>query len=171
MTMPPDLNKARLLEEINASWAALTDVLDALTAAQLTGLTDAAGWTVADHLTHLAAWVDWTVGLIDGVPGWQALGIPQAAYGGDQDAENEAVRRSRAGKPAAEGLAGLRAAHERVLARLEGLTDARLAAPYRERRDDDPPETALPPLADVLYSETAGHYTEHLDWIRALVTA
>lgn len=162
------LSKSHLLDEINSAWTAVNDALDALTAEQITGPTDTAGWTVADHLTHLAAWADWAAGMVDGIPGWQALGIPESAYGGDMDAENEAIRQHRAAPSAAAARAGLQQAHGRVLDRLVALTEAQLAAPYRERREGDAPEQAIASLGEVIHAETADHYREHLPWMQTL---
>lgn len=169
MTTQPHLTKGHLLAEINAAWAALNETLDAMTADQLTGPTDAAGWTVKDHMAHMAAWDDWAIALLDGVPGWEGLGVSETIYfEGDEDTTNEAIRQRYAGKSAAAVRADLLTAHERVMDRLEALSEAQVAAPYRDRRDDDPPERTIPPVANVIYGATAEHYVEHLGWLRAI---
>ena len=59
-------NKAELEASIDHWWDALQAVIGRYTEAELTGPTDAAGWTVKDHLAHLAAWERSMVFLFEG---------------------------------------------------------------------------------------------------------
>ena len=50
------LTRDALLDEIGRAWAELNNALDDLTPEQMSGPTDANGWRVQDHLSHLGAW-------------------------------------------------------------------------------------------------------------------
>ncbi len=158
-----------LFAEIERTWTELNDALDGLSADQMTGPQDPAGWTVKDHVSHMAAWDDWAFFLMQGKPGWDGLGISEALYrDGDEDSTNAAIHALHAGKSADEARADLVAAHEQLMALATMLDDGGLAAPYRPRTVDDPPERIIPPVSSVLYGTTAEHYAEHTGWFLAL---
>ena len=50
------ISKAELLARIQSGWDQFSAFLTTLTPEQLTRPTDAAGWTVSDHLSHIAFW-------------------------------------------------------------------------------------------------------------------
>jgi hypothetical protein len=72
--------KADLLHEIDDAWSTLTAALDELTEAQMTDVQDAAGWTVTDHLMHIAAWERSVVVFLQGQPRHVGLGIEEHLY-------------------------------------------------------------------------------------------
>jgi hypothetical protein len=56
MTETPAPMKTALIEEIESAWTKLHSYLAELSETQLTEIADHEGWTVKDHLTHIAAW-------------------------------------------------------------------------------------------------------------------
>lgn len=161
--------KADLLHEINTSWTALNAALDHLTPEQMSGPTDAAGWGVKDHLNHLAAWENSVTAVFQGRPRHEGLGIDQALYESDlEDTVNDELYRRDANLTAAAARDNLREAHARLLAELEPLTDADLKQPIRHYLPHWPGEGDGPPVAEVVFGDTAEHFGEHLEWIQAL---
>src|SRR5512145_989206 len=73
-------NKAQLLAEIQKTWDELNAELERLTEEQMTAKHDAQGWTVKDHLVHLARWERSVVYLLLGKPRHAGLGIDEALY-------------------------------------------------------------------------------------------
>ncbi|HRJ43403.1 MAG: maleylpyruvate isomerase N-terminal domain-containing protein [Caldilineaceae bacterium] len=93
MTQSCVISKAELLQDIDAGWVSLTDALAQLSEAQLTGPTDAQGWTGKDHIVHLVAWERSMLYLLAGKPRHAGLGVDEALYrSGDFDAINASVQ-------------------------------------------------------------------------------
>ena len=60
----PDVSTAELLSRTKLGWDSLQAYIKSLTPEQLTVPTDPAGWTVKDHLIHLAVWEDGIVAVL-----------------------------------------------------------------------------------------------------------
>jgi hypothetical protein len=168
MTKHPVKTKAELLATIESAWASLEAALDRLTDRQKTTLKDAQGWTIKDHLIHLTAWERSVVFFLQGRPRYAGLDVAQALYeNGSADDVNAVIFHQRKAMPLAEAAAQFGKVHQQLIQLLEPLTDADLQKPYQaflpEELGDD--RIAL----DVIYSNTAGHFGEHLDWIETLV--
>ncbi len=123
-------SKQELLAAIDRNWVQLTAALARLTPADFTAHHDDHGWTVKDHIVHLAAWERSVVYLLTGRPRHVGLGVSESALpvrrrGCDQ-------RRHHGGQPAdrrtAAALAELRAVHAELLAVLAPLARRRFAA-------------------------------------------
>jgi hypothetical protein len=158
-----------LLEPIiEPAWVALNAALDRLTDRQKTTLKDAQGWTVKDHLIHLAAWERSVVFFLQGQPRYAGLGVAQALYeNGSADDINAAIFQQRKKMPLAEAIAQFRTVHEQLMQLLQPLTNADLHKPYRHYLPDELGDDRL--AIDVVYSNTIGHFAEHLEWIETLV--
>jgi len=122
-----------LRARMDAGLARFEAALDRLSEEQLTGPKDAAGWSVRDHLTHLAVWADGITALLRGEDRWKAMGISPdlttSTAGGelDYDAINEQIAERHRQLSAAEARALLAAAHQRLAAEVDKLTDEQLA--------------------------------------------
>ena len=161
--------KAELIDAIERTWPALNAVLDRLTPSQLM-LKDAEGWTVQDHVVHMAAWERSVVFLLQGKPRHEGLGVDETVYEqGNEDRINAVVQQQRNDLSWNEALAQLRAVHQEMIALLEPLSDHDLQQPYRHYLPDEPGKGDGPPVIDVIYGNTAGHWGEHQAWIGALV--
>lgn len=166
MTTQPEF-----LLEIDQAWGALLSCLEGLSETQMTSLHDNSGWSVKDHLTHLTAWEQSILFHFQGRPRHQAVGLDEAFFASrDFDSQNEAIRKQREHLPLNEVLAQLRQTHAELMEFVRPLTDADLARPYR----DYPPEVPAADrrsLLDLVRGDTSEHFSEHLAWIKALVTA
>lgn len=163
-------DKAGVLARIDDAYATLDATLDGWSAAQMTGPTDAAGWTVKDHIAHLAAWERSIVFLFDGRPRHEGLGVSADLYRGDNiDAINAAIRDRDAGLSLDEARDELAAVHRELLARLDTLTYNDLLKPYSYYLPGEPGDDDGSPILGRLWGNTGGHYAEHLPWMAALV--
>src|SRR5690349_16449116 len=100
--------KAELLSDIERAWTALDAALKRLTESQMTTLKDEQGWTIKDHIIHLAAWERSVVYFLQGKPRHEGLGVDQAIYQkGDDDAINAVIQKQRSNTPLSEALAEL----------------------------------------------------------------
>ena len=170
MTERRATTKADLLAEIEHTWASLNAALDRLTEAQMTALKDAQGWSVKDHLIHLAVWERSVVFFLQGKPRHAGLGVDEALFlKGSDDDVNAVVFQQSKDRPLAEALAQFRDVHQQLLKLLAPLTEADLQKPYRHYLPDEPGEGDGPPAINVIYGNSAQHFAEHLAWIEALV--
>ena len=161
--------KAVLLPEIERQWAALQTALARLSETQMTTLYDAQGWSVKDHLVHLAAWERSVVFFLQGKQRHEGLGVDETTYLDSTDDEiNAVIQPQRKHLALAEVLAQLADTHEQLWALLQPLTDADLNLPYRHFLPDEPGEGDGPPAINVIYGNTAHHFAEHLAWIETL---
>ena len=160
------ITKAELLAAIDQGWNAFQSYLASLGYEQVTIPTDAAGWTVKDHLVHLAVWEDGINALLDKQPRPERMGLtPEQFESGDYDAMNEVIRQRHKDMPLQE-LAGMFfGVHERLVEKIKGLTDEDLKRPYR---DYQPGSTDERPVIGRIMGNTYLHYEEHTPWIAAI---
>ncbi|MBZ0287364.1 MAG: DinB family protein, partial [Anaerolineae bacterium] len=126
-------SKSELMANIERGWNDLQAYITSLTPAQMTEPTDAAGWTVKDHLMHLAVWEGGMVELLHRRPRWEYMGLPPESAGNrDFDAMNAVIQKAHKNKSLDEVLAALRTAHQQMLDTLQPLTDADLQRSYSD---------------------------------------
>lgn len=127
------------------------------------------GWSVKDHLAHLAVWERWATGILTGQDKAATLGVPPDLLATDGfDQINEAIRARWAGTPRPEVMAMLAASREELLATLAGLTYADLMKPYAHYQPASPDLTD--PVAFWVAGNSYQHDDEHRPWIEALLT-
>jgi len=171
MTAPTINTKSDLLTRIDKAWSALDALLAALTETQMTSLQDQNGWSVKDHLTHVAVWEDSVSALFEGKPRHQGLGIDESAYSTASIDEMNALIRERQGdKPLSSAMEHLRSSHRTLMSSVRGLSDADLK---RQARELFPtvPQSDRKRLIDIIYENTAEHFDEHRGWIEGLVAS
>lgn len=166
------ISKDELLAQVQAGWDDLQAFLNGLSDDQLTIPTDAAGWTVKDHLSHLAAWEDGVHALLVGESRSERMGIDAHTWAeiwrlGDFDAANDLVRQLHRHKSASEVLELVRTVHGRLVEQIRGMSDDDLRRPYKSY---DPTSTSENPITRTIIGNTFGHYEEHKEWIWAIVT-
>lgn len=162
--------KAGLLGEIKLPWSALHAELEDLTEAQMTTMRDAQGWTVKDHLIHLAAWERSVVFLLQRKARHEGLGVDEDLYlNGGEDEINDVIYRQYKDLPLDAALDQLRNVHRELLDILHAMSDSDLQKPYREYLPDELSDRDDSPIIDLIYGNTAYHFTEHLGWIEGLV--
>lgn len=162
--------KAELLADIEQAWTALNAALDRLTQVEQTGPKDAQGWTVKDHLVHLAAWERSVIFMLQGKPRHAGLGVEEDLYlSKDYDRINAEIFQQHREQALDETMTQLNGTHQQMLELLQGLTDEDLHRPYRHYLPDEPGEGNGPPALNIIYGNTAEHFAEHLEWITQVV--
>jgi uncharacterized protein (TIGR03083 family) len=161
-----------VLERMDSGWLRLSAFIEGLTPAQLTRPTDAAGWTVKDHLANLVAWERSMVYLLQGKPRHEGLGVAESTYRNDDvDAINAGIRDASRDLPLDDVLAVLRSTHEQMRELVAGLTDADLRRTYSSFLPDEPGEDGGRPIVERIAGNTYEHFDEHLAWMEAIVSA
>jgi hypothetical protein len=157
-----------VVEPIEKSWHELTGLVESLGRDKL-ALRGADGWTVKDHLDHVAAWEKSLIALLDGSNRAAAMGI---AASGDEgtDVINDAIWKMHREESPEQALAYFHDTHKELMRLLRKLSDADLQKPYNDYQPNDPrdPDDNRPAL-DWVAGNTWEHYAEHIEWISQLV--
>lgn len=166
--------KSELMAHIERDRAALIDLLDGLTLEQRTQIKDVNGWSVKDHLAHIAAWERSVIAFLTGRPRHEALGISEDVYildlvSGEVDVANGAIFQQTKNKSLEEIQSDFEAVHDELMKLVAPLDDAALQLPYIHYLPDEPGDGEGPPAINVIYGNTAHHFREHYAWIEALV--
>lgn len=161
------ITKDELLRLSEEQYDAYERYLGKLSEEQLTRLKDAAGWTVKDHLYHLALAEGSLLALLDRKPIRDYMGVDLETYRQGDDAVNAVVQRRTRDLPLAEVLDTLRRNHQQVMARIRATPEAELQRPFNDYQPGEDQRDGTVVLS--LVFNTFHHYQEHLPWIREIV--
>jgi uncharacterized protein (TIGR03083 family) len=162
-------DKAELLSNIDQGWSRLQAFIRSLTPEQIATPTDAAGWTVKDHLIHLALWEDGMNALLEHGSRNERMGIPQAMWDDTAlnfDDWNAHIQQQNKDVPLQAVLERLESAHAELTGKLRDLPGEELLRPYEFYQADSPGNKA--PVIDWIMADTYEHYDEHLPWMQAI---
>lgn len=150
------------MEQSRAAFeAAIADLSDAELAAPLT----APDWSVADHMVHIAVWMEGVLEALDGTNRWTAMGAEGPPGPEGFDALNERLRAPHAAKTPAEARTLLADVHRRTLAKLRTTAIDELMRPYSHFQPDEQRPDSGDPFLNWFVGDTYSHYDEHRDWI------
>jgi hypothetical protein len=153
-----------ILEEIHASRAEIEAIIDELSQAQMTQATDEGGWSIKDHLAHIAEWQRRGLGVIEGRAAWESLGIDKDTYQSlDIDAINQIIYDRNKDRPLPEVLTDFRKTQEKVILTLEQMNEDDL-----ERQIPTSLDEHYRRIIDIARSNFAGHDHDHVEDIRQL---
>ncbi len=160
------MNKTELLEKTYISWDRLNAYIATLTEPQRTQLTDAAGWTVKDHLIHLAVWEDGVCALLNKQNRAAAMGVDAETWSRwDFDEINAVIQQQHKDESWAAIEAKRRASHKRFVEQIEATSEADLARPVKDFQANSSSKT---PVIEVVEGDAFSHYDSHLPWIKAI---
>lgn len=164
---PPE-NAGELLERVHAAWATFESAIADLSEAQMTQ-PGPEGWSVKDHLAHIATWERATTLILRRRPQAEAFGLDAATLKEmDIDALNEQIYQRDRGLSLQEVLEAGRRAHAELVEAVESLSDADIGRTIAEYGAD--PSDARPLLPKIV-GDTYAHYAEHQVWIGELLAA
>ena len=168
----PDIKRTRLrtkqdlIADTRDAATALTRYTDLLPDELWLEPADPAGWTIRDHLAHVAWWDLADVARMrDGTPQPHTLGVPEATWTRGIDAINEVIRAKTQDASPDEVRTLWRQSQHAVFALLEAYPEKQYQAPARKVGFTDEGETRL---IDVLADVLGAHYREHLGYITTL---
>ena len=154
------------MQPIEAAWDRLVRLVNQVEEAGGLNRAGGGGWTVRDHLVHVAAWEHSLLALVEGRDRELAMGLSGGVEGIDN--VNEAIRKVHENDTADEALRYFRDSHARLVAALEKLNDADLQKPYSHYQPSDPDERR--PVVGWVAGNTYEHYAEHVDWMNQLLS-
>ena len=163
-------NKAQFEDHLRDAWAQLQQTLDALTEDQMTERTDAASWTVKDHLAHLLVWEQGIIALLRREPRYEAMGVDlQTAQRMNEGGWlNQILRAQHQSATLADVRDRLRKTHEELVAIVASMEPGDLLKTYAHYQPDEPGDDSGEPVLRWVVGNSSGHYLEHLPWIQRL---
>lgn len=140
--------------------------LDGLSDEQLAAPLTERAWSAADHMAHIAVWMEGIVGALEGRSRWAVMGAGPPDKG-DYDRLNEELRAQRGALSPAEARAWLDATHERLLEKLRSMTIDELRRPYDHYQPGEGRANGGEPFLNWIIGDSYEHYDEHRGWITA----
>ena len=166
-------DKAEALERIERARAALEQAISALDEAQLLAPGPHEGWSIKDHLAHLATWEAGLAALLRKQHRYAAMGVEdvdeETALSSNADALNAVIYARTKGRSLAEVRDALRDAQNQLLEALAPLSEEDLRKTYSHYQPDEPGEDSGEPILRWIAGNSYGHYAEHQRWIEDLV--
>lgn len=161
------ISSERFMHHLDNGWAELQSFINTLTPEQMTLPADAAGWTVKDHLMHLAVWEDGMNAVLAHEPRISRMMIDEALWKPDNiEAINAGIRERTRDLSLDAVLTELQRVHSEFRGRVAPMSTADLLRPYSEFQPDSKSDEAV---VWRLAGNTFGHYEEHLPWMRTIV--
>ena len=154
------------MARVEAGWKQLVELVNQVEDAAGLNKVGADGWTVKDHLAHVAAWEHSLLALLEGRDRAGAMGLNEPLE--EIDSINEAIRKLHAGDTGDEALGYFRDSHAQLMAAIAKLDDADLEKPYSHYQPSEPDEKR--PVVGWVAGNTYEHYAEHSDWINHLLS-
>jgi hypothetical protein len=160
-----------LLARIADGWAPLNQRIAPLSPAQLMAPGPDGGWSVKDHLAHLATWEGMLITLLEGKPIHTAFGISRAEYDAleSTDTLNAIIAAQNKDVSLNEVLRRRDETHAQLVALIAALPDEDMSKPITFFQPDDPDGTDERPVLVKIIGDTYGHYAEHLPWIEEIL--
>lgn len=164
--MENKLTKEELLSNIEAAWTTLNNTLQSLSETRLTQPDSATGWSIKEHLSHLAAWEQGIAALLQGRPRWVGMGVDEATLEAtDMDGLNDILVAQSRQRSLPAVLAEFQQAHQEMVAVLTQFSEADLYQSYAHYQ----PGGSSDPVINWVIGNTYEHYAEHQTWIEAML--
>ena len=159
-----------VLAEIELAWRAYRLMLAELPPEDLEGPTDAAGWTVKDHITHVTAWEASVTAGLNRCPMHEAMGISTSDLNRPIDELNERIREAHASQSVQEALDAAARGHRELILAIEALPEDTLSMPAGEYMTVRNPSSARQPVRSRILGASAQHYAIHVECIQRIVS-
>ena len=158
----------QLVVGIEVDWAALEASLADLTEQQLAQICDENGWSIKDHLAHIAHWEEVLLMMFLDIPFEDTMRIPYGKYPVFEDV-NENMRRQWVDFSSTAILSRLRRVHQQLMAKLSPLSDDDLQIPIRQFFSNLwIPEIEDRKMEEFIQIHTDSHYRDHTAWINQM---
>jgi hypothetical protein len=162
-------NKAELLRLIHASRTALEKTLNGLNEAQLTA-PGPEGWSIRDHLAHLAAWEQGMVELLHRRNRFAAMQVEDAIRQGKSENEiNALIYKHHMQLTLPQVLERFQDVHRQMIEAIEGLSEAELFGPYDAFLPEQERGNRPQPVINWIMGNTYQHFDEHRGYIKQLL--
>jgi hypothetical protein len=155
-----------LLARIDGSWYELVAVVSDIDARSLS-LPGQDGWSIKDHLVHIATWELSLLALIQGHSTNEAMGLGDEEPS-DIDGINDLVWKLHRDDSVERVLLYFCDSHERLTAALAKLSSDDPLLPYSHYQPNQPERHR--PIVEWVGPETFEHYAEHRAWLVGMLS-
>lgn len=161
--LPEPKTKEELIARIDESRKQLDETVSRMDERTLTEVRDHGGWSVKDHMAHLAAWEQSMVHALQGKPRHEGLGVSEETYNEhDVDKINAEIHAKHKDRPLHEVQAMLHHSQVEMSQQLHRLTEHDLThKTYSDYLPHEPGEPNATPMGAYVNGNTWGHYEEH----------
>jgi uncharacterized damage-inducible protein DinB len=162
---PQPVKRDEVLANIRAARAELEASLAGLSEKQMTGPITEGGWSIKDHLAHIAEWQRRALAVIDGKHPSEGFGIDRETFDRLEDGHslNEILFRRNRDRELPDVIEDFRGTHHTVEAIIEQMTDDDL-----QRELSGPIVQRFPRVVDLVNFNITRHDRVHIKDIRAL---
>ncbi|RPI79859.1 MAG: ClbS/DfsB family four-helix bundle protein [Chloroflexi bacterium] len=162
-------SKAELLRRIHSANTELDALIQTLDQDEL-DRPGSEGWSVKDHLIHLAVWERGIASHLQHQDRYAVMGVRELIdQNPDADEINEHIYHQHTHLSAEEAKRILSEAHQRLLRVLESLSEAELQMPYSAYLPEGVQPANPTPVWHYIVGNSNGHYEEHNQYIRKLL--
>ncbi|MFZ4816656.1 MAG: ClbS/DfsB family four-helix bundle protein [Phototrophicaceae bacterium] len=158
-------DKASMIVRMEQGFTDFLAAIEPLTPEQMTVPQDAGGWTIKDHIMHLAVWMDGITALLNSQSRTAAMGIDDSLWDQGFEAINAVSQQQHKDRPLDDVLNTFKASYQTLSNRVESLSEAELSLPYSHYA---PASSIDDPVYSRVMGNTFDHYDEHLPWILAI---
>ena len=153
-----------VVEQIRAARSEIEAIIEELPPEQMTDVRDEGGWSIKDHLAHIAEWQRHALALLHGVPPHEAWGIDRETHQQlDLDGINAMIHERNLDRSLSHVLREFRKAHEQGIMEIERLSEDDLQRDLPGREPD-----GWVTIGDALIGTFVRHDTDHVDDILTL---
>jgi uncharacterized damage-inducible protein DinB len=164
-------NKAAFLKQYTKDRGALQAFIKTLSEHDLSVPVDASGWTIKDHIAHLAAWQIGIAVLLQGGKRWEAMGLSSAFVKKTKgfEAINAAMQRKHSRMTTRQVLDFLSNADAQFTFALSKLSSADLQKSYAHFSGETLTERTSQPIMGWIDGDSCHHFVEHLPWMQQIL--
>lgn len=161
---------AAVIKRAEEAKQALDRRLEQLSEEQVTTLRSPDGWTVRDHVLHLALWMNSLAAMLRHEPRWEVMDVGDASGPAHSIDEINAIFQQRFRASSwPDVLMMYNHAHRQVLNELSAMDDADLQKPYAAYQPQEQRDDADRPILNWVVGNTYEHFEEHRGWIEQIL--
>lgn len=163
-------SKDELITNMRQGYADFTGWLATLTPEQVTMPTDAVGWSVKDHVMHLAVWQAGVAALLNREDRAAGMGIDAATWASrDIEKTNAVSYEQHRYLPWRRVLRHFEDGHRRLLERVEALSWDDLHKPSGQFKPAGHETDEGNPVIELVQGDGFEHFVEHRPWLEAIL--
>ena len=163
---------AELQEKMEHGWRALNAALRQFDDSEMTAEDPQTGWSIKDHLAHLAAWEAGVVEVLRYGDRAAAMGLSENEWFElSMDQINDVIYERNKGRSLNEVRAHLDQAHTGMVSAVSDLSDEDLLRNYGSFQPQEYGSIVDQPIIGFIVGDSYDHFAEHLKYLEGRLTS